>query len=630
MKDPPVGPGRRGILLPMNVTAELLDTFEFRKKGRGYDSEQVDELIARVRSTLGDLEARLADATARAEAAEARAADAEARSRTSSESDETIQRTLLLAQRTADAAVQEAEETAAKKVGEAELEAKRLVEEADEARARALANAEEEVRRSVDDSRTRLTQEIGALEQIRNTLMTDVERLEEHIEVERSRLRASSDALTDMLSRSDRLGQVELPELSDHDPSVASEVSVDEGPAVESAGGFDTATVGGAVVADESADDDLGWSSDGVDDADGDVVPMAAADEVTAGAEPPVGLIEPAVIEERVIEDEVVDAAGTRSSRTRSSTLGPWAKRHLTTRPSTLRRPRRPRRRSTMTCPRPPTNRRRPRRRRPRSTSRPAVPSTTTPWRSPPPRRRPAGSVASSALTPTSIPTTPRTTPGWPSWPMTTPSRPVPVTAVDGGSAVVADDSIDSIDADGDLSDDRSDRAEDQSRIPIPWALPVVAAVVYVLDQATKHWALQDLQEGPIDLVGSLRLNLAFNTGAAFSGGTGLGPLIAVVVFVVVILLILGRHRVIDSAVGTVAVGMIAGGAVGNLSDRLLRAGDGFLGGAVVDFVDLQWWPVFNVADAAVVVGGLMLVLDSMRAGSASTASSPGSPIDSP
>ena len=135
----------------MNVTAELLDTFEFRKKGRGYDSEQVDDLIARVRSTLGDLEARLADATARAEAAEARAADAEARSRTSSESDETIQRTLLLAQRTADAAVQEAEETAAKKVADAELEAKRLIEEADEARARALANAEEEVRRSVDD-----------------------------------------------------------------------------------------------------------------------------------------------------------------------------------------------------------------------------------------------------------------------------------------------------------------------------------------------------------------------------------------------------------------------------------------------------------------------------------------------
>jgi signal peptidase II len=72
---------------------------------------------------------------------------------------------------------------------------------------------------------------------------------------------------------------------------------------------------------------------------------------------------------------------------------------------------------------------------------------------------------------------------------------------------------------------------------------------------------------------------------------------------------------------GTVAVGMIAGGAIGNLSDRLLRAGDGFLGGGVVDFIDFQWWPVFNVADAAVVLGGLMLVLESVRADS--TPSSP-------
>ena len=75
----------------MDVTTELLDTFEFNKKGRGYDPKQVDELIAGVRSTLGDLETRLADATSRAEAAEARASDAEARSRTSSESDDTIQ-----------------------------------------------------------------------------------------------------------------------------------------------------------------------------------------------------------------------------------------------------------------------------------------------------------------------------------------------------------------------------------------------------------------------------------------------------------------------------------------------------------------------------------------------------------
>ena len=50
------------------------------------------------------------------------------------------------------------------------------------------------------------------------------------------------------------------------------------------------------------------------------------------------------------------------------------------------------------------------------------------------------------------------------------------------------------------------------------------------------------------------------------------------------------------------------GGAVGNLGDRLLRDADGFLDGRVVDFVDLQWWPVFNVADAAIVVGGILLL----------------------
>lgn len=137
---------------------------------------------------------------------------------------------------------------------------------------------------------------------------------------------------------------------------------------------------------------------------------------------------------------------------------------------------------------------------------------------------------------------------------------------------------------------------------------------VYLLDQATKHWALQQLADGPIDLVGSLRLNLAFNTGAAFSGGAGLGPLIAVLVLVIVVVLVVKRRKVIHSPLGTVAVGMIAGGAVGNLSDRLFRAGDGLLGGAVVDFVDLQWWPIFNVADAAVVLGGIALVLDSSRA----------------
>jgi signal peptidase II len=58
-----------------------------------------------------------------------------------------------------------------------------------------------------------------------------------------------------------------------------------------------------------------------------------------------------------------------------------------------------------------------------------------------------------------------------------------------------------------------------------------------------------------------------------------------------------------------VALGLVVGGALGNLTDRAFRAGDGFLGGGVIDFVDLQWWPVFNVADSGVVVGAVLLFL---------------------
>jgi len=60
-------------------------------------------------------------------------------------------------------------------------------------------------------------------------------------------------------------------------------------------------------------------------------------------------------------------------------------------------------------------------------------------------------------------------------------------------------------------------------------------------------------------------------------------------------------------------VGAVVGGAVGNLVDRLFRADDGLLSGAVVDMVDLQWWPVFNLADAVIVVGGVVVVLRGRR-----------------
>ena len=139
-------------------------------------------------------------------------------------------------------------------------------------------------------------------------------------------------------------------------------------------------------------------------------------------------------------------------------------------------------------------------------------------------------------------------------------------------------------------------------------------AGVLVADQITKHWALQALSDGPIELVGSLQLRLAFNSGTAFSVGEGRGGLISVLGLVVVAVLL----KSVTSWPGrlpAVAGGLVAGGAVGNLLDRIFRSGgDGVLGGHVVDFIDLQWWPVFNVADIGIVGGAMALALLSFRA----------------
>jgi signal peptidase II len=143
----------------------------------------------------------------------------------------------------------------------------------------------------------------------------------------------------------------------------------------------------------------------------------------------------------------------------------------------------------------------------------------------------------------------------------------------------------------------------------------LAAGLVVLSDQLTKTWAVERLSDGRvIDLVGSLRLNLAFNEGAAFSVGDGwnLGPWIAVLALVVVATLVFSGPTV-RSRFGAVAIGLVAGGALGNLIDRAFRRGSGFMGGRVVDWIDVQWWPVFNVADAAVSIGAVTLVLLSLR-----------------
>ena len=145
------------------------------------------------------------------------------------------------------------------------------------------------------------------------------------------------------------------------------------------------------------------------------------------------------------------------------------------------------------------------------------------------------------------------------------------------------------------------------------------AAVVVVLDQLTKQWALSALADGPIDLIGSLRLNLVFNDRAAFSLGFGSTTVIALVGCTLVAVLVVMGVRA-DRRSSALGLGIILGGALGNLTDRAFRSGDGFLGGRVVDMVDLQWWPVFNLADAALWVGIGVLVLTSWRSSQAAGA----------
>ena len=124
-------------------------------------------------------------------------------------------------------------------------------------------------------------------------------------------------------------------------------------------------------------------------------------------------------------------------------------------------------------------------------------------------------------------------------------------------------------------------------------------------DQVTKSWALSALDDGPRHIVWTLRLNLSFNSGAAFGLGKGLAPLLVVIGVVMVVALVGAGRSAGTSVTAVVALGLVLGGAVGNLADRLLRDH----GGSVVDFIDLQWWPVFNVADAAITSGAVLLVL---------------------
>lgn len=151
-----------------------------------------------------------------------------------------------------------------------------------------------------------------------------------------------------------------------------------------------------------------------------------------------------------------------------------------------------------------------------------------------------------------------------------------------------------------------------ESRRYVP--LGTVAVAVFALDQATKSWVTQYVNSHggePIKVLGGkVLIDLTHNTGAAFGILAGGSVLFVAIAVAVVAAIVLSYHRVAEGPVILrVALGLILGGALGNLLDRIRL-------GYVVDFVDLRWWPVFNLADSCIVIGAVLLVLAlSMRTG---------------
>ncbi len=130
-----------------------------------------------------------------------------------------------------------------------------------------------------------------------------------------------------------------------------------------------------------------------------------------------------------------------------------------------------------------------------------------------------------------------------------------------------------------------------------------VALIVVVADQATTSWAIADLRR-PEHLFGPLGLGVQYNSGTAFSlfAGSVTWIVPVVVALLLVVCWLAWRAR---STLAGVAYGLVMGGALGNLADRFFRGDHG----GVVDFVTLSHWPTFNVADAAITLGVVTLVV---------------------
>ena len=148
---------------------------------------------------------------------------------------------------------------------------------------------------------------------------------------------------------------------------------------------------------------------------------------------------------------------------------------------------------------------------------------------------------------------------------------------------------------------------------PLSKRLYSIAWAIWLTDLATKSWALANLDSrNPVKIIGSfLQLTLIKNSGAAFSLAEGATVLFSIFACFVVAAIAYFAPK-LTSKGWSIVLGLALGGILGNLSDRIFRE-PGFFTGHVIDWIELPNWPVFNVADSAIVVAAAIAIVLSVK-----------------
>ena len=147
-----------------------------------------------------------------------------------------------------------------------------------------------------------------------------------------------------------------------------------------------------------------------------------------------------------------------------------------------------------------------------------------------------------------------------------------------------------------------------------PWrSLYLTAWVVWLIDLGTKVWAVEVLSSrANVQIIGSfLQLTFVQNSGAAF--GIGAGSTIIFTFFALAVLIFIARYALQITSKGWALVcGLVLGGILGNLTDRIFRE-PSFLQGHVIDWIQIPNWPVFNIADSAIVIAAVVAIILTIR-----------------